>query len=459
MNPVFGTSGLRGLVSTLTPVLVRDHVAAFAAACPTGAGLFVGRDLRPSSPGIADAVIRAAQGAGLAVRDCGAVPTPALALAAMTAGAAAVMVTGSHIPADRNGLKFYTPAGEITKGDEAAILAALGRHPVAPAPGPAPQAEAGVGPAYVARYLSAFGIGALAGLRIGVYAHSSVGRDLLAETLTALGGTVVELGRSADFIPVDTEAVDGATRSRLRHWAATTGLDAIASADGDADRPLLTDANGAVIAGDILGQITAAMLGAEVVVTPVTSNSGAELSGRFARVIRTRVGSPHVIAAMRDAGGRVAGYEANGGFLLGFAAEGPAGPLAPLMTRDSLLPIVATLWQGRRRGLAATVSAEPARFTAADRLAAPGERSAQLIDGLGADRCARAAFLAALGLTAAGLDRTDGLRISAMDGRVAHLRASGNAPELRLYVEAESPEAAAALLAAGMAALVRALAG
>ncbi len=34
------------------------------------------------------------------------------------------MVTGSHIPFDRNGLKFYRPEGEISKADELAILAA-----------------------------------------------------------------------------------------------------------------------------------------------------------------------------------------------------------------------------------------------------------------------------------------------------------------------------------------------
>lgn len=32
------------------------------------------------------------------------------------------MVTGSHIPFDRNGLKFYRPDGEITKEDELAIV-------------------------------------------------------------------------------------------------------------------------------------------------------------------------------------------------------------------------------------------------------------------------------------------------------------------------------------------------
>ncbi|MGO7770887.1 hypothetical protein ACC736_39275, partial [Rhizobium ruizarguesonis] len=33
------------------------------------------------------------------------------------------MVTGSHIPADRNGIKFYLPDGEIDKSDEADITA------------------------------------------------------------------------------------------------------------------------------------------------------------------------------------------------------------------------------------------------------------------------------------------------------------------------------------------------
>jgi phosphomannomutase len=49
----------------------------------------------------------------------------------MHAGAAAVMITGSHIPVDRNGLKFYLRDGEISKADEAAILAALGSAPAA----------------------------------------------------------------------------------------------------------------------------------------------------------------------------------------------------------------------------------------------------------------------------------------------------------------------------------------
>lgn len=458
MAPKFGTSGLRGLVVELTPDLIASHVAAFLRACPVGSGLFVGRDLRDSSPRIASGVIAAARAAGVDVTDCGAVPTPALALAAMAAGAGAVMVTGSHIPADRNGLKFYTPQGEITKAHETAILAALDA-PAAGRPGGA-LAAAGPGPAFVARYVTAFGPQALAGRRVGVWSHSAVGRDLLMKTLAALGAEVVEIARSESFIPVDTEAVREADRAFLRETAQALGLAAIVSTDGDGDRPLVTDETGTVIPGDVLGQITARLVGAGVAVTPVSSNTGIEVSGAVGRVIRTKIGSPFVIAGMEqvlaaDAAARVVGYEANGGFMLGFEALGPAGPLPTLMTRDSHLPIIAPLVAAGAASLSARVAAEPARFTAADRLQeVPTEASVALVAALSTDPVAQAGFLADFGAeTLVGTDTTDGLRLTLASGRILHLRPSGNAPELRFYTEAESPEAAAALLARGLASL------
>lgn len=455
MPPKFGTSGLRGLVTELTETLVTDHVTAFIAACPTGTGLFIGQDLRSSSPTLADVVARAGQAAGLAVTDCGAVPTPALAMAAMQAGAAAVMITGSHIPDDRNGLKFYTPEGEITKDHEAGILAALGQPVRAASPGPTPVRNTTANAAYVARYVSAFGTQALTGMHIGVYSHSCVGRDVLHQALQALGASTTDLGRADRFIPVDTEAVDAQTRAQLTAWATAQPLDAIVSTDGDGDRPLMTDATGTVIVGDVLGQITGAMLGAETAVTPVSSNTGAETGGAFAQVIRTRIGSPFVIAGMEQAGGKVVGYEANGGFLLGFEAAGPAGVLPPLMTRDALLPLIGPLMLARDAGgLAAVVAAQPPRFTAADRLQeVPTERSLALVTSLAQSAETRAAFLMSFDGTETGVDQTDGLRITLTDGRIVHLRPSGNAPELRFYGEADSAEAAQALLAQGLAVL------
>lgn len=441
MAPKFGTSGLRGLVVELTPTLVASHVEAFAAACPTGGAIYVGRDMRPSSARIAGDVLAAARRAGLRTVDCGAVPTPALALASMTAGAAAVMVTGSHIPADRNGLKFYIPTGEISKADEAAILA-MKTTPADTPEGPTTENDDDVGKRYVRRYVDAFGTDALTGLRIGVYSHSAVGRDLLIDALGGLGAEVRDIARSESFIPVDTEAVDPETRVLLREWA--RGLDAIVSTDGDGDRPLVADEHGNLVPGDVLGQITATFLGARTVVTPVSSNSGVDR--KFDHVIRTRIGSPFVIAGMEGQPDAV-GYEANGGFLLGFAAQG----LTPLMTRDSLLPIIAPLVMSKGRGLAALVASEPPCFTAADRLTeVPMESAAALLAKLTADTSARTAFLTDLEATEASIDTTDGLRISLADQRIVHIRPSGNAPELRVYTEAKSPEAAISLLTAGL---------
>lgn len=469
MPPKFGTSGLRGLVTELTDDLVAAHVAGFAAACDTGGRLAVGRDLRASSPRIAAAVVRAAGAAGLAVTDFGECPTPALALAAQAMQAGAVMVTGSHIPDDRNGLKFYTVRGEIAKADETAIAAAVTRgggparpqnrpqirpqiRPPAP---PAVTADA-LGP-YRARYAAAFGADALGGLTVGLYAHSSVARDVLAAILSDLGAGVVPLGRSDTFVPVDTEAVPETTRARLRAWAAARRLDAIVSADGDGDRPLLTGADGTVVPGDVLGLLAARHLGARIVVTPVSSTTALEMSGAFAAVRRTRIGSPYVIegieaARAADPDARVAGFEANGGFLLGWPADGPAGPLAPLMTRDAALPLVAALAAARDAGGVATLVAPlPRRFAAADRLPEVDmARTAALIATLTDDARARATFF---GAAEVGRDLTDGLRLTFADGRLVHLRPSGNAPELRCYAETDDPGSAAALVADTLARL------
>lgn len=444
MAPKFGTSGLRGLVTELTPALVSDYVRAFLRSCQTGNGLYVARDLRPSSPELAKVVIETARSEGLPVTDLGAVPTPALALAAMQAKASAIMVTGSHIPADRNGLKFYVPIGEITKADEASIVSALGgtqgreRAPYL--------RNETAGSDWVERYLVAFGTNALAGLRVGVWAHSAVSRDLLCTVLHALGAEPVEVGRSITFIPLDTEAVEDGARSEIRAWVAEHALDALVSTDGDGDRPLLADELGELVPGDVLGQITARELKADVVVTPVTSNSGVELGGAFRRVVRTKIGSPFVIAAMLDVaadGTRVVGYEPNGGVLLGFDAH-LHGTLPSLMTRDSLLPLVATLAAAKSSGgVAAVMAAEPRRYTSSGRIenVDTGE-SASLVARLAADRDRLDELLGRLSESVARIDNTDGLRILCKSGRTVHLRPSGNAPELRVYAEAGSRHAA-----------------
>lgn len=447
MAPKFGTSGLRGLVNELTDALVADYTRAFLSACPTGGRVFIGWDLRPSSPGIAEAVASAAASMGLPVTRCGALPTPALAMAAMEAGACAVMITGSHIPADRNGLKFYLPTGEISKDDEAAITGALGTPPTMPGATP-DVTEADAGAAYLARYTGGFGVSALSGLRIGVYQHSSVARDIMVQAVEALGGAAVPLAWSEKFVPVDTEAVDPETRATLADWTAENDLDAIISTDGDADRPMVADATGRIVPGDVLGPLTAQALGADVICTPVSSNTAVDDMG-FRAIHRTRIGSPFVIAEMEaQSGARVVGYEANGGFLLGFTAKGPVGSLEPLMTRDSLLPILTPLASANaiRQSLADLVAALPDRYTASGRVAGiEPQDAAAFLSKLSDDTDARADFFET-GSKEADTDLTDGLRVTFASGDIVHLRPSGNAPEFRCYAEAESVARAEALL-------------
>ncbi|TIR46153.1 MAG: phosphomannomutase, partial [Mesorhizobium sp.] len=137
---------------------------------------------------------------------------------------------------------------------------------------------------YMDRFLDFFEQGSLSGLRVGVYQHSSVARDVVVDILRGLGAETVPLGRAEHFIPVDTEALRQEDVALLKDWAAAEPFDAIVSTDGDGDRPLVADASGTFVRGDLVGAITANVLGADCVVTPVSSNSGLERCGHFARV-------------------------------------------------------------------------------------------------------------------------------------------------------------------------------
>lgn len=334
----FGTSGVRALVSDLSAPVVASYVRVFIQHLwqsgqmkPGTTRCVVGWDLRPSSPAIAAAVCAGLHQEGLQCDWAGCVPTPALALRALQTGCPGIMVTGSHIPFDRNGIKFYTAQGEILKADEAAMaqsslpaltpqgtFSALLDRGVAQV-----NAQAGDSAAltdYVQRYTQLLPAQTLQGMRVGLYQHSAVGRDILAQLLAHFGASVLALGRSDAFVPIDTEAVSADDEALAAQWCTQHRLDAVVSTDGDGDRPLVCDEHGRFMRGDVLGTLTAMWLGVKTVVTPVSSNTALEKSGQFQHTQRTRIGSPYVIEAMlalEQAGHKsVAGFEANGGFLL-----------------------------------------------------------------------------------------------------------------------------------------------
>lgn len=452
----FGTSGVRGLVSEMTPAVCKAYTLAFLASLPapdSQQAIAIGIDLRPSSPQIALACVAAIIEAGYRADYCGPLPTPALALYAKNCGIAAIMVTGSHIPFDRNGIKFYTASGEISKSDEANISAAQITLKTSDMPASLPAPNPAALQQYLHRYLQIFPRQVLAGMRIGVYEHSSVARDCLRTALTALGAEVISIERTEHFVPIDTEAVSEDDHRKAIAWSKQYQLDSIVTTDGDGDRPLISDEQGHWLRGDIVGLLTARFLEADTVVTPISSNTAIEQSGLFKRVIRTRIGSPYVIEAMQQAAvagsQAVVGFEANGGFMVGESLVLNQQTLTALPTRDSLLPIIGVLAMAnsQRQPVSALTAPLPQRFTASNRLQDfAKDRSTALMAELSTVAAAEQQLATARLGAITKLDTTDGIRFSFANGDIIHLRSSGNAPELRCYAEAQTPDRAAELV-------------
>ena len=425
---------------------------AFAAAFLQGVAgnaetIVLGHDLRPDSPRIAAACAAAIKDSGRQVVFTGPLPTPAIACFAGKRHAPAIVVTGSHIPFDRNGIKFYRADGEISKTDEEAMLGVDIHLPETIQLEALSEADRGACRHYVGRYLDFFGEGIIEGMSIGVYEHSSVARDVLRDILEGLGAKVISLGRTDTFVPIDTEAVREEDAIQARDWAKEHAFDAIVSTDGDGDRPLIGDENGEWLRGDVLGILCARYFKANVVVAPVSCNTAVELCGEFDRVVRTRIGSPYVIEGMEQSSslGTVVGYEANGGFLLGSDVERNGKTLEALPTRDAVLPIAGLLSMAREQGCNVSELTDllPKRYTASDRLQNfDTEKSRSILDGLQATSDQIPALMAPDAGNRVAIDITDGLRVTFTSGDIVHLRPSGNAPELRCYAESDSQERA-----------------
>jgi phosphomannomutase len=454
----FGTSGLRGLARDLERGAAHRHALAFCLRLRETSGragaIYLGRDRRESSQRIAAICSAAARSAGLRAVDCGLLPTPALALHAMACGEGAIMITGSHIPADRNGLKFYAPGGEIDKADEAAIaaLAASRSDPAVPQPGKVENDSENATERFLRRYRDHARRIPLAGRRIGIWAHSSVASGLLETLISLTGAEPVVFGATREFVPVDTEALPATTRELLAARARELRLDAIVSTDADGDRPLVADQSGRQLPGDLVAFAAALAGGADAIALPVTCNSA--IGERFAgRLRRTRIGSPYVLAAMAelrsDGAGAVAGFEANGGLMTESGLRYGDTVYDRLPTRDSFLPILATLAHladpARQMGaMAAEFGFRPA---AADRLPDyPAAHSGRLVEELVRSRDLRRTFTGLDGEIALG-DRTDGIALVGPAGETVRVRASGNAPELRVYVETATAGSASRILA------------
>ena len=469
----FGTSGVRGLVTEMTDRECFLYARAFLEYLKSktqAQRVAMAGDLRSSTPGIMKAVALAVAGEGLALDYCGLISSSAVALHGISNNMASIMITGSHIPDDRNGIKFNMPWGELLKDHEVEIS---GRYARLKASGSSqagdcmsffaddgsfksgecpelPQLSSGAAESYRGRYLKFFGENALNGLKVVLYEHSSVSRDMLFDILDSLGAEVVRVGRSDTFVAVDTEAVQNA--GQLATWVSDHLADVLVSTDGDGDRPLVVDDRGKIIRGDVLGILVAAFLDADSVSTPVSCNTALESCGRFGSVSRTRIGSPYVVSSMLEAveagRGTVVGYEANGGFLTAtdIVSSATGEVLKALPTRDAVLPILAILSRGARekKTISAIREEVSGRYTYSGLLRPfDTEEARRLIETMrtGGEEFVGSFLGEAFGAVGS-LDFTDGARITLAGGDIVHFRPSGNAPEFRCYTEASSEETA-----------------
>jgi phosphomannomutase len=509
----FGTSGRRGKVVDLTQLEVYLNALAeleylqslslTEGGIQQGDPFYFAYDLRPSSSEfvsqeqgrgeIAQAIAAAIADAGMKAVNLGRIPTPALASYALDRGKGSIMVTGSHIPFDRNGYKTNSSRGELLKEQEAPIneRVRLVRKRLYEQPWnqsrfdqrgmlksghqALPEEHGEARAAYIDRFTHFFAGSSLKGKRILVYQHSAVGRDLLVEILEQLGAEVVTGGRSQTFVPIDTENIDAAQLAviqALADEAAGGGpLYALVSTDGDSDRPLVlgVDAKTGKVqffGGDLVGMVVASYLRADAVVVPISCNDAID-RGPLAPVVepKTRIGSPFVIAGMEAALAkgkkRVCGWEPNGGFLTGSPISRNGATLSPLLTRDAGLPILGVLFAAEQSGLSLIdlFSNLPKRFSRAALLKQfPRATALKIVDRFSPPAEAQEIkkdlaqfFTAALGF--AGIDRldyTDGVRILFTNGEVAHVRPSGNADELRIYAVADTQSRADAMAALGI---------
>ena len=122
----------------LTPEIVHRLGQAFVTWLAAKSGkpaadlrLAVGRDSRMSGPILMQGVMEGMASLGRQVYDFGMASTPAMFMSTVTPGFncdGAVMLTASHLPFTRNGLKFFTAQGGLSKPDIAAILTLAERN-------------------------------------------------------------------------------------------------------------------------------------------------------------------------------------------------------------------------------------------------------------------------------------------------------------------------------------------
>ena len=446
----FGAQGLIGRVSSFSDAVLDGYVRVFLDTIGHGDILLVGHDHQHASVAIAERVFGIASAARVTPVNCGILPAPALAYAAMRNRTAAIMVTAPHQTEQVTGLRFFSPVSEISSYDEARISAAVARKK--PGAGAAPvqlPVDTQALNDYIIRH-TAFQTGwPLRCWRIGVFRNGSTAANALQKIVNLLGASFEVTGDAAPVMSSDLSDPDTVTLARLRKWQVTHKLDAVISTSPAGDRPFLLDNTGTRIPGDMLAAVAASELGVRQVVVQGTSHGIVDRLGTFEKVSRREVSAKQIRENVEALGVRgmqgVAGYDVSGGLVLGFDTIRGRSHLSRLICADGVLPIVGALMAASRaQSTLSTMFASKTSFQRAS-MSFPGypwpvaKRLLREID------LAEASAALALGALAR-VETVDGLRLTFASGEVVHLVPSGTSAQLNIIVEAEGECSARAIL-------------
>ena len=300
----FGTDGVRGIVGEF---LTADLVERLGKASSLWSGrgrVFVGRDTRASGPDLEEAFARGIVEAGGNAVLAGVLPTPAVALLALDLG---VVVSASHNPPEYNGIKIFDRDGQkLTDLDEEEIESLLDAE--GPGDGEIDRVNVATD-SYLEHITERFGSD-LSGLRIAVDCANGAYSAIAPQAFEQLGGEVTAIGAEPDGTNINVGC--GATDLSLLQRTILSGdFDLGVAFDGDGDRMLAVDANGAALDGDQILAILADHLGVDLVAVTVMTNYGFH---RFAeergiRLVTTDVGDRYVLEGLRREGGMLGGEQ------------------------------------------------------------------------------------------------------------------------------------------------------
>ena len=350
---LFGTDGIRG-VANREPMTAETAMKVGAAA----GSLFVrgdhrhrvviGKDTRLSGYLFEPALTAGFISVGMDVILVGPMPTPAVAMLTRALRAdLGVMISASHNLFADNGIKLFGPDGyKLSDETEARIEAAVGsgaHRLVAPeALGRARRLDDAEG-RYIEYAKNSFPqpLG-LDGRRVVIDCAHGGAYKVAPTVLWELGADVVTIGAEPDGFNIN-HGCGSTDTAVLAKTVVERGADIGIALDGDADRVVICDENGAVIDGDHIMALIASswadggrLRGGGVVAT-VMSNLGLEryLKGIGLVLERTRVGDRYVVEHMREHGFNLGG-EQSGHIVMSDHATTGDGLIAALQTMAAL---------------------------------------------------------------------------------------------------------------------------